>query len=530
MRSLTFTLDTQTGTDAMAPATVTITEEADGTLKFTITNIGDADTMIGDLRGLLFNLNDDSLLDTLTATGANVTKTDLDGNVTDREVSGDVTGAGTPYAYEAAVEFGTAGVSNDDIQTTSFTLSSSLRGLTLDDIALTGMTVRQTSVGEDGGDRTASDKLFGLVPYAVNASDDAVTTDEDHPAAGNLFANDIDLDAGDADSDGIADGLTVTGINGDETLVGQSIVLANGETVTINADGSYSVDPSALNWLAAGETVQDSFVYSVSDGHGGSDTASVTITVTGVNDAPDAVNDTGATLENASVSGNVLANDSDPDLHDVLSVTGVNGSADTVGQQVTLASGALITVNADGSYVYDPNGQFDDLLTGQSATDSFTYQISDGHGGTDTATVTIDIAGIGQAQPDWEDEDHFGTFLNKKGVAQAISNVVLYLQENDDITKVKIDNWDGQVKDLDDVDLGNFLDHYFAGSDLIAVSIKTGNNHNVDLGPGEGQLFLLDGDDDIDYTAGGPAPEPLTHADLLAKADVTFDYHAELFF
>jgi VCBS repeat-containing protein len=68
-----------------------------------------------------------------------------------------------------------------------------------------------------------------------------------------------------------------------------------------------------------------------------------------------------------------------------------------VGSQITLASGALLTVNPDGTYDYDPNGQFDSLGAGQSATDSFTYTISDGNGGTDTATVTITVNGANDA-------------------------------------------------------------------------------------------------------------------------------------
>ena len=60
---------------------------------------------------------------------------------------------------------------------------------------------------------------------------------------------------------------------------------------------------------------------------------------------------------------------------------------------VILASGAQLTLNADGSMVYDPNGQFEYLDVGETDTDSFTYTVSDGNGGTDTATVTITISG-----------------------------------------------------------------------------------------------------------------------------------------
>ena len=54
-------------------------------------------------------------------------------------------------------------------------------------------------------------------------------------------------------------------------------------------------------------------------------------------------------------------------------------------------------MQANGNYSYDPNGQFNGLPLGQNAADSFTYQISDGQGGTSTATVSITITGENDA-------------------------------------------------------------------------------------------------------------------------------------
>ncbi|MBL4827584.1 MAG: hypothetical protein JKY66_07710, partial [Spongiibacteraceae bacterium] len=75
-----------------------------------------------------------------------------------------------------------------------------------------------------------------------------------------------------------------------------------------------------------------------------------------------------------------------------LSVTEINGIA-TIGSQVTLPSGALVTLNADGSYDYDPNGQFEGLTP---TTDSFQYTVSDGTN-TTTATVTITVNNVNDA-------------------------------------------------------------------------------------------------------------------------------------
>jgi large repetitive protein len=123
--------------------------------------------------------------------------------------------------------------------------------------------------------------------------------------------------------------------------------------------------------------------------------------VTGTNDAPVAQNDEFATNENTAVNGNVLAdngNGPDDDVDgDPLTVTHVNGSTANVGTQIVLASGALLLLNADGSFAYDPNGQFDELGPGDSAQDSFTYTVADGQGGSDTATVTLTINGVNEA-------------------------------------------------------------------------------------------------------------------------------------
>ncbi|MCU7850958.1 MAG: DUF4347 domain-containing protein [Candidatus Thiodiazotropha sp. (ex Monitilora ramsayi)] len=126
--------------------------------------------------------------------------------------------------------------------------------------------------------------------------------------------------------------------------------------------------------------------------------ATSTITVNPQNDAPTATNNANSVLEDGFVSGNVITDDSgsgvdsDPE-GDSLQVTQVEGGAYTPGLPITLASGAQVTFQSNGSYTYNTNGQFDGLGAGSSVDDSFTYQVSDGNGGFDTATVTITING-----------------------------------------------------------------------------------------------------------------------------------------
>ena len=99
-----------------------------------------------------------------------------------------------------------------------------------------------------------------------------------------------------------------------------------------------------------------------------------------------------------AVAGSLFNNngfgpDSDPD-GGAFAVTAV--SAGTVGTPITLPSGALLTVNADGTFNYNPNHMFDYLPTPDSGasnltiTDTFSYAITGG----DTATVTVTVSGV----------------------------------------------------------------------------------------------------------------------------------------
>jgi VCBS repeat-containing protein len=159
-------------------------------------------------------------------------------------------------------------------------------------------------------------------------------------------------------------------------------------------DGSYSFDPKGeFEYLAVGESEDVSFIYEVTDANRDTDQATVTITVTGENDVPDAVDDSTSTGENTPVSVSVLANDSDVDASDVLSVTGAsissgNGSVSLLGNQVH----------------WDPGSDYDYLAVGESAEVALSYDISDGNGGSDSAAVTITVNGVND-DPTATDDD-----------------------------------------------------------------------------------------------------------------------------
>jgi VCBS repeat-containing protein len=223
-------------------------------------------------------------------------------------------------------------------------------------------------------DGTASDTATLTVTVngandAPVANDDSASTSEDSAGvSGNVLANDTDVDG---------EPLTVASAG---TYVG-----AYG-TLTIAADGSYTYTPGAgAQALDVGETAQDVFAYTASDGTA-SDTANITITVTGLNDAPVANDDTNSTDENSPVSGNVLANDTDADV-ETLTVANAGTFIGTFG---------TLVLAANGSYTYTPGAAAALLNNGQSANDVFTYIASDGTV-SDTATLTITVNGLSGA-------------------------------------------------------------------------------------------------------------------------------------
>ena len=216
------------------------------------------------------------------------------------------------------------------------------------------------------------------------AQNDLQGIQEDTSTTGNVLSN---------DSDPEGDTLSVTAIrtgagsgSGAAGTVGAALTGAYG-TLTLNADGSYTyvADQAAADALAVGETATESFTYTVSDGHGGTDTAELTVTVTGTNDAPvitatDALN---AQEDGGTVSGTVTFRDAD--LHDTHTFS------------VTQPSEGSVTIDANGTYTFDPENDFQDLAAGETRDVSFDVTVTDNHGASATQTVTVTVTGTNDA-------------------------------------------------------------------------------------------------------------------------------------
>ncbi len=221
--------------------------------------------------------------------------------------------------------------------------------------------------GGDGDKKGDDGNHSGNANRAPMAVDDAAAATEDTP-----FTSTVSLLANDTDPDGD----TLTAVAG-------TFATAQGGSVTINADGSYVYTPAA-NFSGA-----DSFTYTVSDGKGGTDTGTVALTVTPANGPPVAVDHAQVAVDYVTMAVDdtpltstvsLLANDTDPDGDTLTAVAGTFATA----------QGGSVTINADGSYVYTPAANF-------SGTDSFTYTVSDGKGGTDTGTVVLTVTPVNDA-------------------------------------------------------------------------------------------------------------------------------------
>ena len=222
-----------------------------------------------------------------------------------------------------------------------------------------------------------------LPPVAQNDTD---STDEDTPITVSAADGVIQSTGtpGGVDSDPNGDSLTVNTVNGDATDVGQPVVGAYG-TLVLNQDGSYSYTPTtAAQALGQGDTAADVFTYTISDPTGATASATLTITINGVNDVPVAVDDSALVGQDVNATGDLLGNDTDPD-GDPLTVTDftVGGVPGTLGAPIVITNVGTLTVNGDGTYVFDP------LPTFQGPVPPVVYTIEDPSGATDSATLNI---------------------------------------------------------------------------------------------------------------------------------------------
>ena len=160
-----------------------------------------------------------------------------------------------------------------------------------------------------------------------------------------------------------------------------------------NDDGTFTFDPNGeFDALAEGETKTVSFDYVAVDQTGAASApATVTLTITGSNDAPTASDvAVAATEDGQPVTGALLGDDIDSD-----------DDAATLTYAITsvLPSGAgALTNNGDGTFTFDPGSDFQELADGETTEVFFAYKAIDSHGATsDFAIGTITVTGVNDA-------------------------------------------------------------------------------------------------------------------------------------
>ncbi len=213
------------------------------------------------------------------------------------------------------------------------------------------------------------------------AGDDTALTDEDTPASIPVLANDTDPDE---------DPLSI-------------VTATDGDFGAVEIDGDDIIYTPNPDWYGT-----DSFTYIVTDGNGGTDEGLVTVTITAVNDAPSAYDDTATTQADTDVIIPVLDNDDDPDADDLTVVS------------TTEPSNGTVTINADNTITYTPDSGF------TSGEDTFSYTISDGNDGSDTATVTITVSSV---QLMWIDSISMGLIVS--GINYEATADVAVLSDSD---------------------------------------------------------------------------------------------------
>jgi VCBS repeat-containing protein len=236
------------------------------------------------------------------------------------------------------------------------------------DVALPSLVAGDTQpdgikiVASEGGNgprlRLVLKATSGSTNTAPVALADAFNATEDTPlvvAAPGVLDNDSDVDS--------------------PTLSAVLVANATNGVVVLDSEGDFTYTPST-NFSGT-----DAFTYRASDGQADSTNTVVTISVAAVNDAPVAVNDIASTPQNTVVAINVITNDSDPD-----------GNPLSVVAFTQPAHGTVLMTGA-GVIAYSP-------FNGYLGADSFSYTITDGLGGTNSAMLDVTITAVGGA-PYW---------------------------------------------------------------------------------------------------------------------------------
>ncbi|KAG1668170.1 hypothetical protein GQR58_017948 [Nymphon striatum] len=215
-----------------------------------------------------------------------------------------------------------------------------------------------------------------------NLIDDITAVDGEMPPsipAGDYFG-DAEGDTLTFSTDGLPDGLSIDPSTGEITGTIDSNASQGGNT---NTPGEYLVTITATD--PQGNIATTTLNYTITN-----------LPVIAENDDIIAGEDAPVTGSVFDDNGNGADSDTAPDS-DVFIVSQVGGAAANVGQPTTGSNGGEFTINSDGTFTFEPGNDFQGLGVGETAITTITYEIDDGNGSTDTATVTFTVEGANDA-------------------------------------------------------------------------------------------------------------------------------------
>ena len=286
----------------------------------------------------------------------------------------------------------------------------------IDHEALSGVAEFSYTIQDLDGQTSTSTFTVTITDDGITAAnDDGGVIDEGAATSGNLFANDDSgVDGFGAVTQVIHDGVTYTAVGG---AIAFTTALGGSFSLDV-ATGEYSYTAPALDDIDGDGS--ETFRYTVVDGDGDSAEAVLTI---GVDDRPEALDDSNAAVEGeAEVGGDLLVNDAigdGPGRVTQVSFTTSDATAAAIymglesegifvtedsgvftitvvvaeggSRSFTTLAGGELTIDSDGSYSYvpPPSGALRDDVT-----ETFTYTVVDGDGDSDTAILTIDVTDV----------------------------------------------------------------------------------------------------------------------------------------
>ncbi len=228
------------------------------------------------------------------------------------------------------------------------------------------------------------------------ANSDNINLLENESYTFNPSDNDTDIDLGDT--------RRVTSVSNPTSNFGTAILDPVTARVTYTTGAGF-------DYLAEGEQATETFTYTVEDRFNGTDQGDVIVTVFGVNDSPEAVNDVEYVNEDSSKVFDPTLNDRDIDNGDVLHLSSA---------QLDPGARGEIQILANGQIHYNSSKKFDELPQGSSSTESLTYSVSDQMGSQSVGTVDIVITGVNDAPISRRDVLEFMEDVNAEDIHQTL--------------------------------------------------------------------------------------------------------------